>query len=422
MSTSRVLYEPIEPVERMEYYKDGGYHPVEIGDHFHDRYRVVHKLGHGTYSTIWLARDEISNRYVAIKICTADSDPLETNVLSQLSEPLKSSDIGTTMIPSILDRFNIQGPNGNHTCMVTSPARMNLSEAKNRSWIGLFQIDVARALAAQLATVIRYMHFKGFVHGDLHRGNILLQPQSNFDKLSTKELYELYGEPELVPVNRLDGQTPPPGVPKYGVVPIWLGESSEKVTLPEARIILADFGQAFSPTREKRFESYTPLIIRPPEARFEPTMPLNFSSDIWTLACTIWDIVAQRPLFEGFLANEDDMTCQQIAALGPPPTEWWEKWGGRGNHFTDDGQPNNRATSQYRSLEDAFELNIQQPRNQAGMPPLELSERDALFAMLRPMLSFKPENRSSAQQVLESEWMVKWAIPGYEKIRRSQES
>jgi hypothetical protein len=117
----------------MEYYEEGGHHPVEIGDHFHDCYGVVHKLGQGTYSTIWLARDEISDRYVVVKICTADSDPLEIDVLSQLSEPLKSSGIGTTMIPSILDRFSIQGPNGNHACLVTRPARMSLSEAKDGS-------------------------------------------------------------------------------------------------------------------------------------------------------------------------------------------------------------------------------------------------------------------------------------------------
>lgn len=116
------------------------------------------------------------------------------------------------------------------------------------------------------------------------------------------------------------------------------------------------------------------------------------------------------------------MTCQQIAALGPLPIDRWEKWEGRGDYCTDDGQPNNRATSQYRSLEDAFELNIQQPRDQEGMTPFTSSERDALVAMLRPMLSFEPKNRLSAQQVLESEWMVKWAIPEYEKIRSSQDS
>lgn len=416
-SAGRILYEPIEDVERMEYYQQGGYHPVQIGDCFHNRYRVVHKLGHGTYSTIWLARDELSKRYVAIKICTADSSHSELGVLSQLSGPLRSSDVGAAMIPSILDRFNINGPNGNHACLVTSPARMSLSEAKKGSWIGLLQIEVARVLAAQLVTVIRYMHSRGFVHGDLHHGNILFQPQSDFDHLSTQELYELYGEPQLEPVNRLDGQKPPPEVPKHGVVPIWLGTLSEKLTLPEARIILTDFGKTFSPAREERFESFTPLAIRPPEARLKPTIPLSFSSDIWTLACTIWGIIAQRPFFEGFLTNEDDMTCQQIAALGPLPTEWWKKWDRRNNHFTHDGVPNNRATSQYKSLEESFELNVQRPRDQEGMPPLEPSERDALFRMLRPMLSFRPEDRPSAQQVLESEWMVRWAIPEYDKVR-----
>ncbi|KAL3487870.1 hypothetical protein BJX62DRAFT_186152 [Aspergillus germanicus] len=144
--------------------------------------------------------------------------------------------------------------------------------------------------------------------------------------------------------------------------------------------------------------------------------PLTFSSDIGTVACTIWDILAQRSLFKGFLTNEDDMTCQQIAALGKLPTEWWENWEIRRNDFTDYGKPNNRATSQYRSLEGLFNLNVQQSRKKAGMPPLESSERDALFAMLRPMLSFKPENRPSAQQVLDSECMVKWAVPAYEKM------
>lgn len=31
MNPTRVLYEPIEDLERMEYYQHGGYHPVTIG-------------------------------------------------------------------------------------------------------------------------------------------------------------------------------------------------------------------------------------------------------------------------------------------------------------------------------------------------------------------------------------------------------
>ena len=46
------------PYEWLESYKPGGYHPVHLGDEFKDgQYKVVRKLGWGTFSTVWLARD-----------------------------------------------------------------------------------------------------------------------------------------------------------------------------------------------------------------------------------------------------------------------------------------------------------------------------------------------------------------------------
>jgi hypothetical protein len=38
-------------------YCRGGYHPVKIGDLFHNRYHVVRKLGWGYFSTVWLCWD-----------------------------------------------------------------------------------------------------------------------------------------------------------------------------------------------------------------------------------------------------------------------------------------------------------------------------------------------------------------------------
>ncbi|RAK81570.1 kinase-like protein [Aspergillus fijiensis CBS 313.89] len=319
MNPTRVLYEPIEDLERMEYYQH---------------------VGHGTYSTIWLARDERSRIYVAVKVYTADSKPPEIDVISELSKP---------------------------------PLLMSLSDAKNGSWISLFQLEVARVLAAQPAIAIHYIHSWGFVHGDLHCGNILLQLRRDFDQLSTKRLYEQYGEPLLEPVNRLDGQTLPPG----------LGEASENITLPEARIIVSVFGEASSPAREMKSESHTPLSIRPPEARFEPTKPLTFSSDIWTLACTIWDIIAQKPIFEGFLTNEDDRLASRLMHLA--------------YHFTEHGEPINPSRSPRRTLEDRFESNVQRPRIKEGMSPFDSSERGTLSSMLRSMLPFRPEDCPSAR-------------------------
>ena len=47
----------MENTEYIELYEPGGYHPVELGDKFSNRYVVEHKLGYGGYSTVWLARD-----------------------------------------------------------------------------------------------------------------------------------------------------------------------------------------------------------------------------------------------------------------------------------------------------------------------------------------------------------------------------
>ena len=40
-------------------YRPGGYHPVHLGDTFKDgTYEVVHKLGYGSFSTVWLVEDK----------------------------------------------------------------------------------------------------------------------------------------------------------------------------------------------------------------------------------------------------------------------------------------------------------------------------------------------------------------------------
>lgn len=45
------------PCEWVEDYRPGGYHPVVLGDVFERQYKVIRKLGEGSYSTVWLARD-----------------------------------------------------------------------------------------------------------------------------------------------------------------------------------------------------------------------------------------------------------------------------------------------------------------------------------------------------------------------------
>lgn len=67
------LYAWNEDVESLEHYCPGGYHPVHLGDTFSaGRYEVIHKLGHGSYSTVWLCKDIPQQRYVSVKVTVSD--------------------------------------------------------------------------------------------------------------------------------------------------------------------------------------------------------------------------------------------------------------------------------------------------------------------------------------------------------------
>lgn len=46
--------------ERLPFYEAEQFYPVHIGEVLHSRYKVLGKLGYGSYSTVWLCRD---NRY-----------------------------------------------------------------------------------------------------------------------------------------------------------------------------------------------------------------------------------------------------------------------------------------------------------------------------------------------------------------------
>ena len=160
--THAFQYQLIEEVELLERYRLGGYHPICVGDVLKDRYRVVHKLGHGTFSTIWLSRDEQKAAYVAVKVSTGDSSAHEAKTLRMLMNRWPAHTNGRPLIPVILDEFEIEGPNGHHECIVTAPAQSSVSAA---SFCCYFQLETARILAAELALAVAFVHIQGYVHG-----------------------------------------------------------------------------------------------------------------------------------------------------------------------------------------------------------------------------------------------------------------
>jgi hypothetical protein len=109
----RIEYNWIRGVETLEEYEPGGYHPIMVGDMLNGRYYIADKLGFD-YSTVWLAHDTYLKQYVALKVNIESSLPREAKVLRPLSTPLAPSSSGHTgfdSTPSLLDKFDVQGPN-----------------------------------------------------------------------------------------------------------------------------------------------------------------------------------------------------------------------------------------------------------------------------------------------------------------------
>ncbi|PKY08918.1 kinase-like protein [Aspergillus campestris IBT 28561] len=414
----RTILQPLPlDVETLEEYQPGGYHPIKIGDVLNDRYHIADKLGFGGYSTVWLALDTHLKRYVAVKVNIADALPRESKVLKALSAPLPPSSSvhpGRGLVAAFLDEFKVQGPNGKHMCYTMTPAQCNLREI---SFSRIFPLEVARALPYRLTQAVAYTHSQGYVHGDIHLSNTLVKLPSSFDDPSIKQFYEKYGEPETVPVTRCDGEPLPPNAPAKAVVPLFLGKYAEEFTLSDAHPLLSDFGEAFAPTSETRLgqDCHTPPAFRAPEAKFEPQTPLSYPSDIWSLATAIWEIIGMKAIFSTEFVPADEIVSQHIDVLGPKPAEWWRRWEGRPRFFDEDGCPiESYRQNQWPPLEESFEVGVQKWRRRVG-DEIGEDEKAAFLDLMRRILSFRPEERPTAEEVLQSEWMVKWALPDCER-------
>lgn len=139
-------------------YRPGGFHPIMPGDYIrNERYRIVHKLGNGGNSTVWLAHDLQVRKFVALKIGTALSSGVIESEIATL-RALESSEIA----PKVFEDFQIEGPNGLHPCYAMTVGGNSLAAAKRYD---MFPLVIARAMGARLASIVKSLHDQGYCHG-----------------------------------------------------------------------------------------------------------------------------------------------------------------------------------------------------------------------------------------------------------------
>ena len=192
---------------------------------------------------------------------------------------------------------------------------------------------------------------------DLHLRNFLIYG-ATIDHLEPTELYRRY-RLDKTEVRRVDGAPIGPHAPPYAVYPMRIKTPAN--TLKDPIIRITDFGTSFRVDEKPNRELHTPAPYPPPEAFFKDHITL--AADIWTLGVSFYEVLGECCLFEAVGWDEGDIIAEIANSLGMLPKRWWKDWAARDEFFEKDGSG----------------------------------------------------ERLTAEQVLTSEYMVKWALPAWER-------
>jgi serine/threonine-protein kinase SRPK3 len=352
----RPVYVPAdsyEGAESIDDYHPGGFHPTHLGDLLGQdgRYKVVHKLGHGGFGTVWLCRDLQRNSWRAVKILAAShstgksADLRIFKMLEHLTPEEK--DVSVSHVVACEDHFWHQGPNGSHLCFVMPVLGPNLEDAAKDHQ---YQEEPLKRICYQLALAMKFLHEKGICHGDFRPNNICYVLKS-LDDLDEESLMRVLGRPNLLcyvddeeydwrsdyagesegcedygeedcivenghdngedgedvelspepeeddPQDQTNDSSPNnPHEPRYIVVPPLVNKYSGIVSDDVAVI---DFGESFLVANAPSVTGI-PNSYCAPEGFFESASTFGFGSDIWALGCSIFAIRRGGNAFPGF--------------------------------------------------------------------------------------------------------------------------
>ncbi|KAJ6441542.1 hypothetical protein O9K51_05093 [Purpureocillium lavendulum] len=410
------------PCEWVEDYRPGGYHPVVLGDVFDDgRYKVIRKLGDGSYSTVWLARDVENNRYVALKILVSKivESTTELQILRHISEVAPTE--GARHITRLLDEFEHRGPSGVHKCLVFEPMGPSVNtmveelpqfKPRMRGMKVRYPPWMAKSILKQSLRALSFLHENGIAHGDFQPGNILftlddvdLVPE---DVLRQEE--DVQAQSISPPVQRLDGKHDK-WAPRYlcvaqPLVPFTHYAEGFKVKL-------SDMGGAYFFT-DPPTKPVTPLGLRAPELILTGTV--NSTLDVWSFGCLVFELITGQPLFciPASDSEDDDHLLSLTARLGPLPDELFEHWKTSSLYFTAERKLFNCQLGGVDEGEEPLmveQTSMEELFDQAS-PDLDVEEAGTVKALIRWVLQYDSAKRPSPAEILLHPWFCEIGVEG----------
>lgn len=407
------------PCEWVEDYRQGGYHPVLLGDVFNRQYKVIRKLGEGSYSTVWLARDQINSRYVALKILVSEisGSTTELRILHHITQiaPVE----GSRHITRLLGEFEHRGPNGVHKCLVFEPMGPSVNtmveelpqfKPRRRGMKVRYPLWVVKSILKQSLQGLAFLHENGISYGDFQPGNILFT-LNNVD--STPE--DLLRQEEDVqarsispPIQRLDGKQDK-WAPRYlcvaqPLLPFTFYAEGFKVKL-------SDMGGAYFFTSPPK-RPVTPLGLRAPELIL--TGAVDNTLDIWSFGCVFFELITGQPLFciPYSEMEDDDHLLSLTAQLGALPDELFKHWRTSSFYFTPERKLFNSQLGGVALGDEPLiveQTSMEESFDRAG-PDLDEEEAHKVKALIRWILQYDPAKRPSPAEILSNPWFCEIGV------------
>ncbi|KAJ5102305.1 hypothetical protein NUU61_004527 [Penicillium alfredii] len=316
--------------ETLPDYNASQYYPTRIGEIIKDQYQVIGKLGFGSTSTAWLARDMDNRRYVMLKIFIQASSmgqqlDNELNIYRHM-EQSPTAHPGRDVIRTLLDTFYVDGPKDKHRCLVHPPLWESVLAFLRRNPVERLPSAVIAVVLHRLFLALDYLHTECMIaHTDIKADNIMfgINDESVFTDFEENELQRPVPRKEV----DTDGRT------------IYMSQEL-KVPKQVGAPVLCDFGSAvFGNQYHTIF--IQPKIYRAPEVILG--VPWTYSADIWNVGCMIWDIyeggslfTGQDPTFETYRSRAH--LAEMINLLGPPPPSLLTQGELRDKFFSSEGK------------------------------------------------------------------------------------
>ncbi|KAH6888186.1 kinase-like domain-containing protein [Thelonectria olida] len=382
--------------ETIRNYNPKDFYPAHIGDTLNGKYELVSKLGWGTGSTVWLARITHwlpwqSERYVALKI--SNNTPAvkaaarrEVDISEQMFAA-ESNHPGRQYVRPVLDSFEVEGPGGDHVCMTFEPLRQPLWMLGQQS--GLTNLVQPRTIKSLLPSMLKSLDFLHtecrVIHTDL-KGDHFMIP---FEDTAVLEDYVERQTANPAPCQERQGR------------PVYESRNSFGHLRADVGFVkLTDFGLAV------RGDVATPNnhVIQPREYKAPEVMlkaGWSYSADIWNLGLVLWELLGDMNLLSGRVPghckfSQKNRFAQMIRLLGPPPAELLA----RADRQTLSEYYNDQGVFKHPELvpDELFSLSN-------STPMLDGQERALFIKFAQRMLTWLPEKRATAKELLDDPWL-----------------